>query len=191
MTTYVYMVRHGQSPLTEGTERTRGLTDKGMLDASRITELLKSEGIEVFVSSPYQRAILTIQELAHDAGQEIIVYENLKEQHFSSTEIRMPDVELLPLLQQCYADPTFARPDGESNADCQQRAVTVLQELLTTYQGRKIVIGTHGAVMALMMGYYDRKYDLAFMLNTSKPDVYRMKFEGHTLLSVKRIWGAK
>ncbi|MBD3921333.1 histidine phosphatase family protein [Paenibacillus sp. PR3] len=191
MKTYIYMVRHGQSPLTEGTERTRGLTDKGILDASRITALLQPEGIEVFVSSPYQRAILTIQELAHSADQEMIVYENLKEQHFSSAEIRMPNNELLPLLRQCYADRLFARSDGESNADCQRRAIAVLQELLTTHQGRKIAIGTHGAVMALMMGYYDPRYDLDFMLNTSKPDVYRMEFKGHQLLSVERLWDVK
>jgi 2,3-bisphosphoglycerate-dependent phosphoglycerate mutase len=183
------MVRHGQSPLTEGTERTRGLTDKGWQDASRITELLKSEGIDVFVSSPYQRAILTIQELAQYAGQEIIIYEDLREQHFSPASIRMPDEELLPLLQQCYADPTFALTDGESNVDCQQRSVAVLQELLTSYQGKKIAIGTHGAVMAFMMSYYDSQYGLDFMLSTSKPDVYRMEFDGHVLLSAERLWG--
>ncbi len=60
METFIYMVRHGESPQTEGNERTRGLTDKGRSDAYRITELLKAEGIEVFVSSPYKRAILTI-----------------------------------------------------------------------------------------------------------------------------------
>ncbi|WP_317972539.1 histidine phosphatase family protein [Paenibacillus sp. CCS19] len=188
MKTYVYMVRHSHSPLIEGTERTRGLTDQGTLDASRMTELLRPESIEVFASSPYRRAILTIQELAESAGQDIIVYEDLKEQHFSSATVRMPNDELLPLLRQCYADPTFALPDGESNADCQRRAIAVLQELLTTYHGRKIAVGTHGAVMALMMGYYDPQYDLDFMLNTSKPDVYRMEFEGHQLLSVERLW---
>lgn len=189
MRTYIYMVRHGQSPLTEGTERTRGLTDKGWLDAARITELLKPEDIGVFVSSPYQRAILTIQELAKYVEQEIIVYEDLKEQRFSSASIRMPDDELLPLLQQCYSDPTFALLGSESNAECQQRAVAVLQELLTTYQGRKLAIGTHGAVMTLMMNHFDSQYGLDFMLQLSKPDVYRMEFDGQQqLLTVQRLW---
>ncbi|AAP10126.1 Phosphoglycerate mutase [Bacillus cereus ATCC 14579] len=32
--------------------------------------------------------------------------------------------------------------------------------------------------MTLMMGYYDSKYDLNFLLQTSKPDIYRMEFNG-------------
>ena len=35
MNTYIYMVRHGESPKLEGDERTRGLTEKGILDAHK------------------------------------------------------------------------------------------------------------------------------------------------------------
>lgn len=38
------MVRHGESP-KEGSERTRGLTDKGKQDAIKIAESFKEEGI--------------------------------------------------------------------------------------------------------------------------------------------------
>ena len=188
MKTYIYMVRHGDSPKTEGNERTRGLTDKGKTDAYRITELLKTEEIEVFVSSPYQRAILTIQELAQCSGKEIFIFEDLKERIFSAEDIRLHDKELMPLLNQSFSNPNFALSGGESNADCQNRAITVLKELLKTYQGQRIVIGTHGAVMTLMMRYYDSQYDLSFLLHTSKPDIYKMEFNGQELVEVKRLW---
>lgn len=67
MHTYIYMVRHGESPKTGGTESTRGLTEKGRLDARRVTELLREEEIGVFVSSPYARSVMTIQESADQA----------------------------------------------------------------------------------------------------------------------------
>lgn len=51
-----------------------------------------------------------------------------------------------------------------------------------------MVIGTHGAVMTLMMGYYDLKYDLAFLHSTSKPDIYRMEFNEQELVEVNRLW---
>lgn len=188
MKTFIYMVRHGESPKTEGNERTRGLTDKGKLDAVRITELLKGEGIEVFVSSPYQRAILTIQELARYSGQEVLVVEDLKERIFLNEESRMPDQELYPLLEKSFLDPSFALAGGESNAACQRRAIMALKEIITTYRGRKIAVGTHGAVMTLMMGYYDQRYDFHFLLQTSKPDVYRMEFNDQELVEVKRLW---
>ncbi|MWC30256.1 histidine phosphatase family protein [Paenibacillus sp. MMS18-CY102] len=188
MQTYIYMVRHGDSPKTEGNEWTRGLTDRGKADAKRITELLAEEGIEVFVSSPYQRAILTIEESARSAGQEVQLFEGLKERVFLNEDSRMPDKELYPLLEQSFADPTFALAGGESNAECQNRAIAVLKQLLTSYRGRKIALGTHGAVMALMMGHYDSHYDLDFLWNASKPDVYRMAFNGQELVGVKRLW---
>ncbi|HZG16472.1 MAG TPA: histidine phosphatase family protein [Candidatus Bathyarchaeia archaeon] len=188
MTTFIYMVRHGESPKTEGTERTRGLTDKGKTDAIRITELLKSEGIEVFVSSPYQRAILTIQELARCSGKEVFVYEDLKERVFLNEDKRMPDDELIPLLEKSFSEPSYALEGGESNIDCQNRAIKVLHELLEIYKGRKIALGTHGAIMTLMMGYYDKQYDLNFLLHTTKPDVYKMEFYDQELVGVTRLW---
>ncbi|MGC5323874.1 histidine phosphatase family protein [Brevibacillus sp. SYSU BS000544] len=188
MTTFIYMVRHGESPKTEGTERTRGLTEKGKSDATRITELLKGEGIEVFVSSPYERAILTIQELARCSGKDVLVYEDLKERIFSNEDKRMPDDELMPLIKKSFSEPSYALEDAESNSDCQKRAIKVLQELLKIYQGRKIAIGTHGAVMTLMMGYFNDQYDFNFLLQTTKPDVYRMEFNEQKLVAVQKMW---
>lgn len=188
MHTYIYMVRHGESPKTDGTESTRGLTEKGRLDARRVTELLREEGIGVFVSSPYARSVMTIQELADQAGKEIILYEDLKERKFDAGEHRISDRELYPLLDRSFADPHYALPGGESNAACQKRAIGVLQEILEVYRGQKIAIGTHGAVMTLMMGHYDSRFGLEFLLQLSKPDVYRMQFDDQELIEVKRLW---
>lgn len=38
--TTIYMVRHGESPKTEGNERTRGLTEKGKGDARIVADIL-------------------------------------------------------------------------------------------------------------------------------------------------------
>lgn len=42
--------------------------------------------------------------------------------------------------------------------------------------------------MTLMMGYYDLNYELTFLHNTSKPDIYRMEFNGQELVEVNRLW---
>lgn len=187
MKTFVYMVRHGDSPKV-GNERTRGLTEKGELDVQRITDVLKGESIDAVLSSPYKRSILTVQQLAKEIGQEVLVFEDLKERIFSAEDERISDKALNPLLYKSFSEPNYALNGGESNADCQNRALKVLKELLNTYQGKRVVLGTHGAVMALMMGYYDSKYDLQFLLNTSKPDIYSMKFNGQELVDVERLW---
>lgn len=61
--------------------------------------------------------------------------------------------------------------------------------ILDTFGDKKVVIGTHGAVMTLMMGYFDSAYDLNFLHSTSKPDIYRIEFKEMELVNVQRIWG--
>ncbi|MCH7322740.1 histidine phosphatase family protein [Solibacillus sp. MA9] len=187
MSTVVYMVRHGESP-KEGNERTRGLTEKGYLDAQRVTDIFKDEKIDAVVSSPYIRSILTVEKIAQQIGQEVLVLEDLKEMVFSSKNKRLADEELIQILEKSFFDSNFSLDGGESNADCQKRAIKVLKELLDTLKNKKVVIGTHGAIMTLMMGYFDSSYDLNFLYSTSKPDIYRMEFNEQELLNVQRVW---
>ncbi|MFG0212674.1 histidine phosphatase family protein [Brevibacillus porteri] len=189
MKTFIYMVRHGESPKTEGDERTRGLTDKGRSDAGIITQLLKDEGIDAFISSPYKRAMATIEELAQSVGKEIVVFEELRELVFIGNDQIMADSELYPLVKKMFSEPNFSLQGGESIRICQDRAVKALQKILEQYRGQKVVIGTHGAVMTLMMGYFDSQYDLDFLLTTSKPDIYKMEFQDDVLVETKRLWG--
>ncbi|GMR65742.1 MULTISPECIES: histidine phosphatase family protein [Bacillus] len=188
MNTYIYMVRHGESPRLEGSERTRGLTEKGKMDTHRVTDVLKMEGIDTFISSPYNRAMLTIEAAANFYEKEIIVYENLKECRFVSEDQIIPDKEVYPLVKKMFSNPDFAHMEGESYKDCQRRVVKVLKEILMDFQGQKIVIGTHGLVMTLMMNCFDNQYGFEFLINTSKPDIYKLEFNDEQLLNVEKLW---
>ncbi|MBN8192965.1 histidine phosphatase family protein [Bacillus sp. NTK074B] len=190
MNTYLYMVRHGDSP-KKGNERIRELTPKGMSDARKITDLLKKENIDVVVSSPYLRSVLTVEGISRHIGRPVMIEEDLKERIFSSEINRISDRELRPILEKSFKNPDYAVQGGESNAECQSRAVAVLNNLLSTYEGKDIVIGTHGAIMTLMMGYFDSRYDLDFLHTTSKPDVYRMAFNGLEYVGVQRLWSER
>ena len=111
MNTIIYMVRHGESP-KEGIERTRGLTDKGKLDAQQVSDVLIKEGIEAVISSPYDRSILTVQQLGIHLGQEVLVFEDLKERTFTSEDNRISDKELFPLLKKSFSEPNFSLLGG-------------------------------------------------------------------------------
>lgn len=186
MKTIVYMVRHAESPYTEGTERTRGLTLEGKMNAERITEILTNEGIHCIVSSPYARAILTLEGVAAALGLDIQIMEDLRERHFSDDMIA--DEEFEPASKKMFDDPDYALPGGESNTVCQNRAVGVLKQILEEYKGKKVAIGTHGHVMTLMMNYFDSSYGLDFMNQTKKPDIYRLQFDKMELENVTRLW---
>lgn len=191
MSTYIYMVRHGESLKLEGNERTRGLTEKGHMDARRVTDILKEERIDTFISSPYNRAMLTIEKAADFYEKEIVVYENLKECMFSNEDQIISDKEVYPLVKKMFANQDFTLTEGESYKDCRRRVVKVLKEILMDFQGQKIVIGTHGLVMTLMMNYFNNQYGFEFLIHTSKPDVYKLEFNGGQLMNVERLWTGK
>jgi 2,3-bisphosphoglycerate-dependent phosphoglycerate mutase len=188
MKTYIYMVRHGESPKENEYERSRGLTEKGKRDAQKVCECLLDEGIDVFASSPYRRAVMTMERAAARLNKDIHVFENLKERMFLPDEAIISKENLLPLLERSFSDPDYTFPGGESNRACQDRASRVLLSLIKTNQGRKIAIGTHGAVMTLMMGKFNRDYGLEFLLSSSKPDLYKLEYDGTKLSSVTRLW---
>jgi 2,3-bisphosphoglycerate-dependent phosphoglycerate mutase len=186
MKTIIYMVRHGESPNNEGNERTRGLTQKGKIDIEKVTKLLIGEGINMIISSPYTRAILSVEGLAEHLKLDIKVFEDLRERHFASYIIE--NAELMSSIRESFNDPNYALPGGESNAACQKRAISVLKPILKEHRGKKIVIGTHGLVMTLMMNHFNPAFGLEFLNQLKKPDIYKMQFEDLQLEEVTRMW---
>lgn len=186
MKTIIYLVRHAESPYTEGNERTRGLTLEGKMNAEKITEILKDEEINIITSSPYARAILTLEGLAKELELDIQIFEDLRERHFSDYIIT--NEEFMPAVKKMFDDPSYALPGGESNTVCQNRSVVVLKNILEEHKGNKVAIGTHGNVMTLMMNYFNSNYGLDFMNQTKKPDIYKLKFKDLVLEEVTRLW---
>lgn len=186
MNTTIYMVRHAQSPYDEGTEKTRGLTPKGKADIERVTELLINEKIDMIISSPYARAILSVEGLAKHLNIEVQTFEDLREFDFG-TEI-FGSEELMASISEGFKNPEYFLPVAESNAQCQKRAISILESVLNEHKGKKIAVGTHGLVMTLMMNYFDQAYDFDFLNQLSKPDIYKMEFEDLELKEVTRLW---
>ena len=188
MRTVIYMVRHAESPYSEGTERTRGLTAQGKAKVEEVTEILKQEGIEAVISSPYARAVMTVQGLADHLGVEVELFEDLRERHFSGEDYHIRDDRFMDVIKELFQDPESVLPGGESNRACQRRAIDVLKPVLEKYAGKRVAIGTHGNVMTLMMNHFDPGYGFEFLTQTTKPDIYKMDFEDSKLVRITRLW---
>ncbi|MGE7884548.1 histidine phosphatase family protein [Bacillus sp. NPDC094077] len=178
----IYFVRHAHSTYTKE-ERERPLSEKGHLDAEDVTRLLKDEHIDVVISSPYKRAIQTVQGVANIYNLSIQIEEDLRER-LLSTE---PVADFNVAMQNVWEDWTFAYEGGESNDVAQSRAVLCMQNILEKYKDKNIVIGTHGNIMVLLMNYFDRKYDFQFWKTLHMPDVYKLTFDNDLFISAERI----
>ncbi|GGF71167.1 phosphoglycerate mutase [Paenibacillus albidus] len=188
MRTYLYMIRHAVSPFVVGNERERGLSEQGKADAVRINEILAVEGIGYLVSSPYKRAIDTLQIMADTGRLEIKLYEELRERAIASTEREIDDQVIMEGIRQSFADKDYTMPGGESTRDAQKRAIPVIEQLIQQHAGSKIALGTHGNIMTIIMNYFDDKYGYEFFTQISKPDIYKLEFEGMKLILAERLW---
>lgn len=186
METTVLMIRHAESPFIFGKERTRGLSKKGKEDASAITTVLHSFNIDVIVSSPYTRAIQTIQGLADDHMLEIHIIEGLREKQLKGA-YQLPTEEIDEAIKKSFQDLDYCLEGGESSRNVQNRAIPEIIHLLEKYAGQTIVICTHGNIMAIIFHYFDTRYGYDFWKNTSKPDIYQLIFEGVQLNTVQRL----
>ncbi|OAB47134.1 histidine phosphatase family protein [Paenibacillus antarcticus] len=184
MYTTIYFVRHAESPYIENEERTRGLSNKGQRDSIKVKELLINEGIDVFVSSPYERAKATIQQLANDCSADILIEEDLRERAIGD----FTNWDFKEAKRKVYEDVHFTFPNGESSHQAQNRARACIEKILIHHQGKRIVIGTHGDIMTLMMNHFDAEYDYDFWMSSTMPDIYKLNFEELELCDVIRMW---
>lgn len=182
--TTIYFVRHAESPYVVGEERTRGLSEKGLRDALIVKELMVNERIDIFISSPYERAIQTIKNLALELAEEIVIEEDLRERVIGD----FGNLDFKEAKRKLYNDFDFMYPNGESSHEAQDRAIATVAKVLYDNQGKKIVMGTHGDIMTLMLNQFDEKYDYDFWESTSMPDIYKLSFEGNELRHVERLW---
>jgi 2,3-bisphosphoglycerate-dependent phosphoglycerate mutase len=145
------------------------------------------EQIDVLVSSPYRRAIETIQHLAEALNKNVIIEEDLRERKLSDTAFDL--YQLYEAKRKVLEEPSFSFPGGESTLEVQKRAIPIITRLLQEYRGKNIAVATHGDIMTVMMNYYDKKYDYHFWENTTRPDIYRLQFdEKMNLAGVTRLW---
>ena len=162
-----YFIRHAHSNYTPD-EVNRSLSDKGQESLVQI-EFLADKPITAIYSSPYQRAIQTVEPLAQNLKLPIQTDQRLVERKLSSQAIADQDFE--ESLMQLWAQPTLSLVGGESNQQAQQRALALLHELESKHQNEEIIISSHGNLICILLSAFDSNIDYNFWHNLSMPDV--------------------
>ncbi len=183
MLTNLYFIRHAHSSYTPD-EWERPLSEKGNNDAERILALIQPDNIDVVVSSPYKRAVQTVEGVAQHYNLEIEIFEDLKERKLTGK----PAEDFTAAITKVWEEPNFAWEGSESNMEAQARGVKVIQHLLKKYEGKNVAIGTHGNIMVLIMNHFDKQYDFSFWNGLDMPDIYKLRFDGEVLVGVSRLW---
>lgn len=107
MQTCLYFVRHAHS-VYSADEYGRPLSERGYQDAQRVTEILKTENINRILSSPYRRAIETVEGISRFLGIEIERKEDFKERVVASHPVE----DFALAMAKLWGDEQFAWPGG-------------------------------------------------------------------------------
>ena len=174
--TRVIFVRHAQSLHPYSDDRTRPLTGAGLQDRSIVLDTLKSRHIDAFLGSPYRRSIDTIRLAADFFGMEIRTDERFRE--------RQSGMDASGMLEKRWADFSFAEEGGESLGSVQQRNMEALRDVLHLYEGKTVVIGTHGTALSTILNHYDRSFGVESFRRIVRwmPYIVELAFEGESLV---------
>ena len=150
MTTLI-LVRHGETVdnvnhIMQG--QTQGqLTAQGLLQAHRLAESLRSEPIDVFVSSDLKRSVDTCRVVAEAHGKDVVTTPLLRERDWGSFTGRY-----IPSLKgETWPD------DIESLEALKHRARRFMQYITDNYPGLTVLAVGHGIInKAIQSVYYDK-----------------------------------
>lgn len=183
--TTVYFVRHAQPNYENHDDLTRELTEKGLQDRMQVVEVLREIPIHAVLSSPYERAVDTVQPLAERRGLPIITDTDFRERKVGDGWLE----DFTAFAKRQWADFDFALEHGESLRQVQARNVAALERVLEQYHGKTIVIGSHGTALSTLVEHFAPGfgYEGFDRIRNIMPWVVRFTFEDGNCIGVEEI----
>jgi 2,3-bisphosphoglycerate-dependent phosphoglycerate mutase len=179
MNNNIYIIRHCEA---KGQSSDSPLTERGILQAKDLSDFLSDIKVDRVISSPFLRAIQTIQPLAENKNIEIEMDSRLRERILSS--IFFPD--WMDKLEATFNDMDLKYEDGESSNEAMHRIVEVINGIVASDYENTVIVA-HGGIISLLLNHYDNNFGFEQWKSLSNPDVYLLrvtKNDDH----YKRLW---
>ena len=152
--TNVYFIRHARSDQNYHDDMLRPLTAEGMGDRKRVTDFLKDKNISAVISSPFKRAVDTVSDFAERSGLGIRIMNGFRERKVSDEWID----SFTEFAKKQWSDPDYRLSGGESLREVRERVIPALDLVTKEYEGKNIVIASHGTAICTIIGYYDSSF---------------------------------
>ena len=172
----VYLVRHCQAA---GQELQAELTDEGKKQAIELMHFFEERNINHIISSPFTRAIHSIQPTADILDLHVEIDSRLAEHKLISNNLK----DWLERLQESVREKDLKMAGGESSREVAKKGMEVLEAATNG-----TVLVTHRNTMGLLLMQIDGMKGLKEWTGLSHPDVYEIKVQKDKYY-VRRIWG--
>jgi 2,3-bisphosphoglycerate-dependent phosphoglycerate mutase len=148
-TTEVYILRHAKAQNGEFINHERPLSQEGEQQAKDLVPYLESLNCSALYSSPYLRAISTVEPFSEASGLPIQIVDNLKE---SAKEDPLKGVR--------------------------ERVFAVIHSIVAANAGGTILICTHGGVLYSIMSAFNPALTFDDYYKITNPDLKRFVYTG-------------
>lgn len=177
--TIVYFVRHAQPNIDIHNDVMRPLSIKGLEDRKKLVLYFKQKKIDVAYSSPFKRAIETIDPIVKDKRISCLIDENLRERKIGNEWI----TNFNDYCKKQWENFEYQLTNGESLKEVQERNIKALENILEKNLNKTIIVGSHGTAIGTIINYYDSSftYEKFVKIQPLMPFVIKAEFKGLVL----------
>lgn len=182
--TTVYFIRHAEPNYNNHDDMSRELSNKGLQDRKLVTGFLLDKHIDVVLSSPYKRAVDTIAGFAGLVNLEIGIIDDFRERKVDSGWI----AGFNTFCKKQWKDFNYKLSDGETLKEVQDRNIRALNGVLETFNGKNIVIGSHGTALSTVINYYDKTFGYSSFekIKNLMPWVVKFTFKDKVCIKIQQ-----
>jgi 2,3-bisphosphoglycerate-dependent phosphoglycerate mutase len=175
----IVLVRHASS---SGQWPDAALSPEGFLQAEALRDLLAEFRLERIISSPFRRALQTIEPFCRQAGLEAEIDPRLAECSLGGVDL--PDWR--EQLRRSFDDLDHCPAGGESGRAAQERARAMIRA--ASEGGRRCALITHGRLLALMLKWVAPAFSYDDWSRLTNPDVFVLRLPPAGPSSFRRVW---
>lgn len=176
----VLLVRHAEpvpphSAGWEDRDDDRPLTEEGRVAAENLADELEPYQLHAVYSSPYARAVATVEPTARRRMLQVQLLPDLRERRLSNEAIE----DWREHLERSWREPDYRLPGAESGREAQTRARAQLDLLRSRHAaGGTVLVGSHGNLISLLLATLEEGVDAAFHLAMPTPAIYHLQHDG-------------
>ena len=174
----LYLIRHGKASM-EGSDRERNLDEDGIIQATSLCKKIKNQFKDKqvrLISSPFRRAVQTIEKLSEDFKADI-------EQNSSLEEIKIGKDEKISkhqIIEKMWSDENFKVSNGSSQLEHVNQIKSELNKILKDFYENEynLILVSHGNSIGIILKYFlNQMFTFEDWKNISMPDMYSVSFD--------------
>lgn len=155
-TTILYFIRHAEPDFSEPDNYKRKLTVSGEIQAQRLSEIFNDINVDGVYSSPYLRAIKTVEPIAKSKSLNVQLLDQFRER--KSSDYRVSKEKFMGYGKHQWDDFDFKLCGGESLNDVKNRYNTGVRIIINQHaqsQNRIFAVGCHIAGLCAYISQFN------------------------------------